>query len=165
MSKLVKHPGRLPAWIVGVLALAAALPLMGQEPQASEKASTPATVHNLAECLHLAAEKQPALAAFRASLAAAQTQQKALDQLRFAVITNPDLPIRRKQSALGVEIADAVLHQAELDNAHAVTRLYFTVIYAREQRKVAEQVVDNFKFYRDTVREAIKKPKAPKEFT
>ena len=113
--------------------------------------------YNLAECLQLAAEHQPALAAHRASLAAAETGRRAIEQMQLASLLARDLPIRKKQSALGVTIASAGLAQAEWETRYAVTRTYYSVVYAREQLQVADDVVASLEFYRDRVSDLVKK--------
>lgn len=104
-------------------------------PAASGQASVP--VYDLNQCLHLA-QQQPRLVAARASLSAAEVQWRALENLP-AIPLMPggrELPIRRKQAALGVEIARAELARAEHDVAYFVTRSYFTVVYATMQKRV-----------------------------
>jgi outer membrane protein TolC len=98
---------------------------------------------SLEECLHLALEQQPAIAAARASLAAAQAQKKALDDLHIPPIVGPgrELRIRRKQADLGVSITLAAVNLAERDTAYAVARTYFATVYARQQQAVTAQVV------------------------
>jgi outer membrane protein TolC len=113
--------------------------------------------------LRITLEKQPALAAYRASLAAAQTQQKALDELRFS--PGHDLSIRRQQACLGVTIAEAGLRQAEADALQKTTRLYFSVLYARTQLKLADEIVVTFGLYHNLVDDAVQKKGAPKEWT
>jgi outer membrane protein TolC len=173
MGKFVNLGRLLATTSAGVLMLMAGLSALAQD-QPAEKLPAPATgkLITLEECLHIAYERQPALAAYRASLASAQTAEAALQQLRGpAVLISPDLPIRRHQASIGVTIAEATLRQAELDTADAVTRMYYTVMYAREQLKVADQVTGDFKFYRDQVKNAVMgKPKKgekapPKEWT
>ena len=51
----------------------------------------------LADCLHLALEKNPRLATQRASLAAAEDGRRALDNLRAPGLLVPELPIRRNR--------------------------------------------------------------------
>jgi outer membrane protein TolC len=117
-------------------------------------AETPLT---LEDCLRMAAQSQPALAAYRASLAAADVQYRGLQKLHVPRFLARDLPIRRQQSCLGVRLASAGLSQAEWDNIYAVTRTYYGVVYAREQLKVAENVAASLKFYRDRVKELVDK--------
>src|SRR5262245_14875346 len=111
----------------------------------------------LGDCLRIAFERQPALAAHRASLAAAESGRRALEKMNLAVVLARDLPIRKQQAALGVTIASAGLAQAEWENRYAVTRTYLSVLYAREQQRVAEDVVSNFRFYLERVSELVKK--------
>jgi len=68
-----------------------------------------------------------------------------LANLRLAALISREIPIRRKQAALGVVIANAGANQAEWETIYAVTRNYFSVLYAREQQKVARDVIDDLK--------------------
>jgi outer membrane protein TolC len=146
---------RLPLKIVTGLgiSLIAAMPALGQsEPQDSPADSSPAVVTEaqvptlgLAECLQIASERQPALAAYRASLAAAQQGYRGVSNLRVPTFLARDLPIRRRQASLGVGAAAATVDQAEHDTAYAVTRTYFSVLYAREQQRIAGDVAEHFK--------------------
>jgi outer membrane protein TolC len=95
----------------------------------------------LPECIHLALENQPELAAWRASVAAAQDQQQALENLHLGALISHDMPIRRKQASLGVVIASAAESQAEFDTAYAVTRSYYSVLYARAQQKDIKSLI------------------------
>ncbi len=91
----------------------------------------------------LALEKQPALAAAQASLAAALAKVKALDNLgTLANLARPDLCIRRQQAALAVLIAEARLHQVEIETRYSVTRLYWTAVYAQDQLRQVEQALE-----------------------
>jgi outer membrane protein TolC len=106
---------------------------------------------SLIDCLRIANERQPTLAAARASLAAHQAAQRGVDELRAPKLLAPDLPIRRKQSLRGVDAAQAELYQAEYDTSYAVIRMYYTAVYARQQFEVAEEVVTGLLFWRDLV--------------
>ncbi|MBL8799890.1 MAG: TolC family protein [Planctomycetia bacterium] len=171
-----QHPWRrLRVWMASGVALSLGTSLWAQAPEperlpppvgaAAAPAAQPPTL-TLIDCLRLACERQPALAAERSSVAAAHTQVRALQQLGAAAkVTNPDLPIRRQQACLGVEIAEARLKQAEQDLGYNVMRLYFTVQYARSQKKIAEEIVESFGTYQKQVSEAVKDGKGPKEWT
>jgi len=89
--------------------------------------------------------QQPAIVAHRASLAAAETQRQALDNMRLASLISRELPIRKQQAAQGVTIASAGLDQAEWETIYAVTRNYFSVIYATKQEAVASGLVNKLK--------------------
>jgi outer membrane protein TolC len=114
-------------------------------PAADPPTATPVPVYTLQDCLAIARSSQPSLHAASSSLAAAQTAQYGLNRLRGGRIIARDLPVRREQAALGVNAAAANMCQVERDTACAVARMYFSVLYAREQRKVAETVVTRLK--------------------
>src|SRR5262249_45269486 len=95
----------------------------------------------LAECLALALQRQPRVAALRASLAAAEDGRRALEALCIPTILDREIPVRRQQAALGVTAATAALDQAERETVYAVTRTFVTVRSARERERVAKGVV------------------------
>jgi outer membrane protein TolC len=101
--------------------------------------------------LQIANERQPTLAAARASLAARLAAQRGVNDLRVPTLLAPDLPIRRKQSLRGVDAAQAELYQAEYDTSYAVIRMYYTAVYAHQQHQVSEEVVTGLVFWRDLV--------------
>ena len=164
---------RLGLHLVGGLAAPALLSLVGAS-AAAEPAPAPMPVKaapvapavaalDLATCRQIAFEKQPALAAARASLAAAYARHEALDHLRLAALIQRDLPVRRKQSAIGVEISQAALNQAEWDTRHDVAFTYLTAVYAREQLAVADQGIADLTSLRDLVAEIINDPLGRKD--
>ncbi len=102
-------------------------------------ASTPTL--SLADCLRIAHERQPALQAYRESLAAAESGSQGLQNMRFAGLFKREMPIRKEQACLGITAAAARLEQAERETNYAVTRTYFAIIFAREQKNVANKVV------------------------
>src|SRR5262249_24053439 len=73
-----------------------------------------------------------------------ETSRRALDHLHTPPFLAPDLGIRRKQAALGVTIAAAGVDQAGHETIYAVTRLYYSIIFAREQVKMADDAVGRF---------------------
>jgi outer membrane protein TolC len=126
-------------------------------------ASAPALT--LAECMRVALQQQPALAAQRASLAAAEEGYRGAEELRIPAFLVRDLPIRRQQACLGVTIAAAGLNQAEWDTIYAVTRTYYGAVYARQQLRVVDDLVNSFRFYQERVRDLVNKGEGPKEWT
>lgn len=96
----------------------------------------------LAGLRHLALEKQPALAAYRASAAATEAKSDALDRMHLAALIRRDLPVRRKQAEQGVLASQAQLRKAEHDTLYGVTRTYLSVLYARQQLAIAERALD-----------------------
>jgi outer membrane protein TolC len=174
MSKAQQPWRRFRVWMASGVALTLAAPLWGQAPEpeklpapvGADVAAAQAPVLTLIDCLRIACERQPSLAAQRSSVAAAHTQVRALNQLGVAAqLTNHDLPIRRQQACLGVEIAEANLKQAEQDVGYNVMRLYFTIQYAQGQKKIAEEIVESFGTYQKQVSQAVKDGKGPKEWT
>jgi outer membrane protein TolC len=103
---------------------------------------SPPTRFTLAELVNLGLERQPALAAARASLAAAESGERGINGMRFAGLFAKDIPIRKQQACLGVTIAAAGLDLAEWETRYAVVRNYYSVIYAREQLKVVHRIRD-----------------------
>jgi outer membrane protein TolC len=109
----------------------------------------------LAACLNLALQRQPRIAAARASLAAAEDGKQSLDNLLLAPLLEPEIPIRRKQACLGVQAAAANLERAEHEAVYAVTRTYYTVLFAREQEIVARGVVNRLTAINEATRRAV----------
>ncbi len=119
-------------------------------PDPDEKAPPRAVVtksasFNLEACRQLALEKAPAVAAARAILGAAEARARAVHNLRCISLISRDIPIRRKQACLGINIGQAAVTQAEWDTIHGVTYCYLSYIYAYKQNQVAEKALDNIK--------------------
>ena len=109
----------------------------------------------LADCLRLALQRQPRVAAQQASLSAALDGQRALETLGFPASLAREVPVRRRQANLGVSAAAAGLDQAQRDATYAVTRAYYSVLYAREQEGVAADVVERLSATRDAAQRAV----------
>lgn len=135
------------AWSAPARADDAPMPLTAIQPVpvAGAAAAPGSLVLSLPECIQMALGQQPELAAYRASLASAQLNSQALQDLRVPRFLARDLPIRRRQASLGVTIAAAGLDQAGYDTVYAVTRLYYSVIYARAQKQVVGKTLDRLK--------------------
>ncbi len=126
-----------------------------------EHAAPPASVVTemtltLPESLHLALQRQPRLAVQQASLASAEDASRALDALKVPTLLERELPVRRQQATLGVTAASAGLDRVEQDTVYAVTRTWFTVLYAREQERVARGVVDRLSATYDAAQRQLK---------
>lgn len=130
-------------FLITILIVAPLSKAADPQPSASTWTAIPAPSMTLSleECLAQALHQQPAVAAQRASLAAAQASQCGLENLHVPTCLVRDLPFRRLQAALGINAAAAGLDLAERDTIYAVTRTYFTAVYARDQEAVAESVV------------------------
>jgi outer membrane protein TolC len=103
--------------------------------------TTEVTAMTLDQAIQLGYEKQPALAAARASYAAAVSGQRALNNMFLPRLITPDYRIREQQACLGVTIAHAGIAQAEWETRYAVTRNYFSVLYVRQQGAVLDGVL------------------------
>src|SRR5207245_2943833 len=129
------------------LAQAAALPTASP---------APVTALTLEDCVRIGLDQQPALAAARASLAAALAQRQALDNLVVAGLVSREVPIRRKQACQGVIIATAGLEQAEWETRYAVTRNFFSVLYAHQQEEVVKALLTRLGRYQDQAKALLK---------
>lgn len=135
------------AWSGAARADDAPQPLTAIQPVPIGGATAPAgpLVLSLPDCIQMALGQQPDLAAYRASLSSAQINSRALQDLRVPRFLARDLPIRRQQASLGVAIAAAGLDQAGYDTVYAVTRTYYSVLYARAQKQVVDKTLDRLK--------------------
>lgn len=121
------------------------LPVLPTAPKPAVVVTAP-TVVDLAAARRLALENQPSLAAYRASLAAAQAKVDALNNLpAVAGLTNSDLKYRRCQADLGVRIAEAQLNQGAWETLEAVGRLYWGAVFANEQLAVVQSALDDLR--------------------
>ncbi|HVS36729.1 MAG TPA: TolC family protein [Gemmataceae bacterium] len=131
-------------------------------PAATVTASAPvvAQVFDLHSCREYAVEHQPAVAAARAALTAAQLKAEALDNLHgLPALLARDLPIRRQQACLGVEAAQAELNAAEWDARYSATYCYLAALYALEQQRTAQDILKKplgLDYLRDTVDTIVK---------
>jgi outer membrane protein TolC len=112
-------------------------------------------IYNVADCIRVAFEKQPALAAARHSVAAKQTASEGLNKFNVNYLFAPDIAQRRQQSCKGVSAAQAELTQAEIDTAYSVTRTYYSAIYARLQHDVAADILTKLELDRADLKRSI----------
>lgn len=120
-------------------------------------AQTTASPLSLDQCIDLAMARQPAIHAAQASLSAAMSGESALNNLRFAGLFSPDVPVRRKQACLGVAIQGAQLRQLEWETRYAVVRNFYTVVYADTQLQLVRNVVRDLTEARDTAKKIVEK--------
>ncbi len=148
------HPAARAVSVTALLALSVAVTASAQPPAGPPKAE-PVRL-TLVDCLRVAMERQPTIAAARASLAARQAAHRGVMELNVPKLLAPDMPIRRKQSLRGIDAANAELYQTEYDTAYAVVRMYYTAVYARQQFEVADEVVRNLRFWQERVRDIVR---------
>ncbi len=118
------------------LVLVALMPLVGRAEEGLPAALPGVSANpplSLRSCRQYALENQPTLAAAQGTLKASIDRFNALENLRVPTLLARDLPIRRKQAALGMSIAQAGVTQAESETLHAVTSSYLGALYAAQQ--------------------------------
>lgn len=99
------------------------------------QANAPLTIQT---CRQIALGNQPTIAATRAALQASLDRVAALQNLRVPKCLARDLPVRRKQSALGVTIAQASIVQSEAETLHGISVGYLGALYAAQQIRLVE---------------------------
>ncbi|MFQ3592000.1 MAG: TolC family protein [Gemmataceae bacterium] len=108
---------------------------------AGPHATTPTPIRleplSLSKAQQLALERSSHVRAAGASLTAAVVRRDAINSLRVPTFVARDLPVRKQQSDLGVSVAQANLHLAQMNIKYAVTYSYLTYLYAKEQEQVA----------------------------
>jgi outer membrane protein TolC len=118
------------------------------------------TPHTLGMCLAIGAERQPAIHAAVASLAASERGYLALMGLRnVAEFFSPDLPVRRMQSQRGIAAAVAEVNKARQENIYDITSLYFKYVYATQQEQTASEIVQQMEAFYAAAVEILKSEK------
>ncbi len=97
---------------------------------------------SLAEALELMNVNHPRIHAAEASLRGSEAGLRGIQNLPLFAKLSPDMKYRKQQSELGIEVSDAGLRQEIRDTSYGVARSYYLVVYSRQQRDLAEQVLD-----------------------
>jgi len=133
----------------------------GEEPAA---AAPPAPVQDkktipeftLGDCIAVAVGRQPALRAVLASQDATIVGQQALNNIGpLGSLLSRDLPVRKQQASQGLVAASADVQKVHNDVVHDVTRLYYSVVYARQQEQFASDVVAQVEAFVDIARKLL----------
>ena len=141
----VRAPGTVPHATVSVRTKA---------PEDEKKDDLPEL--SLGECIAIAVERQPALKAVHASQVATATGQQALQNIRrIGSLVSPDLPYRKEQANRGVIAAAADVQKLHNEVVHDVTRLYYTVVYAKQQEQLADDTVAQIEAFVDIARKIL----------
>jgi hypothetical protein len=112
--------------------------------------------YTLSEALAVGHQRHPQLAALRASMNAALLKQRGLNEVKkTGGFLLPDIDQRTQQGDLGLQAAVAEYQQAEHEVTYAVVRCYYSVVYAREQTKVAKDLVEQLETYLEQVRRIV----------
>jgi hypothetical protein len=129
-------------------------------PPADPVPGTTVTRYTLPEALSIGLTKHPQIAALKSSMNAALMKHRGLDEVKRMVgILQPDIKYREEQSDLGLKAAMAEYEQAQFDVTFAVVRCYYTVVYAREQSRVARELVDQLEANLEQVRKIVEDKK------
>ena len=103
----------------------------------------------LDECIAIAMDKQPAILAARATLAASYDKKAALDNIGLIpTLVTPEMSIRKQQCNLGIEQAEALVLKAQHETRQAVTYSYLMGVYAKQQYRELLEIIDNTKLLR-----------------
>ncbi|MFO0803122.1 MAG: TolC family protein [Gemmataceae bacterium] len=119
----------------------------------------------LGECIAIAVERQPSLKAAHASRDASAIGRQALYNIGpVGSLLTRDLPVRKAQADRGIAAADADVQKAYNEVVHDVTRLYYSVVYAKIQEQHAERVMTQLKAFADISKDLLDSP-TPGEMT
>lgn len=115
---------------------------------------------SLGECIAVALERQPALKAVQHSIAATEAGYRAITNFGTAsTIISPDLEIRKQQAKRGFMASSAEYQKLHNEVVQDVTRLYYTAVYARQQRELADNIVLRMDFLVQVGRAILDDPK------
>lgn len=111
----------------------------------------------LGECVGIAVERSPGLRALRETYAATAASSQALNNIgSIGALLAPDLPVRKQQAACGLRAAAADIQKKHNELVQDVTRLYFTIVYARYQERITDDVVAQLELLIQIARELLK---------
>jgi outer membrane protein TolC len=128
--------------IVPTVPLLASMPVAAQADNGKKVADAALPEYSLGECIAIALERQPSLRAVRSSQDGSAAGMQALNNIgRLGQLLSPDLPVRKEQAQRGAIAVAADVQKTHNEVVHDVTRLYYTVVYARQVGVIAEDVV------------------------
>lgn len=128
-----------------------------KEEKKNEPISMEGKVYDLATLCSLALQRNTEVAAARTSLEAAIAGQQGVEKIRVPTFLQPDLPIRKKQAAVGVSAAEAGVRQAELAAVFGVQYSYVSALYAMQQEQVARAATPRLNQLIKDLKAALKK--------
>lgn len=163
-TKATSMPRSLPTGLfitIGFFVAASSLPatslVYGSEPrllsgQPSQFATQGAArALTLAQCRALALAHHPRIKAKQQSLIAAVEANRALEAMTPGLLSH-QLAVRQQQSQRGLHAASVAVEQAVQITLHDVDRTYFTVLFARDQERLAKAAVDSLAATYDTAK-------------
>ena len=119
---------------------------------------------SLGECIAVALDRQPSLKATKASAAATEAGYRSLTNFGTpATFISPDLEIRKQQAYRGLMATSAEYQKIHNEIVQDTTRLYYTAVYANQQKQVADNVVVQMDFLVKVGRKLLEDVKDPKQ--
>ncbi len=108
--------------------------------------------------IRLGKQNSPILKALRASVQSAQNSLTAIERTNRTLLNSlsPDLPFRQEQARKGLQAAEAELFQAGHDVTYNIVRTYYAAVYAKQQLKVADDLLVQLKIYQEFVEKIVK---------
>jgi outer membrane protein TolC len=140
-------------------------PVNAPQPEPKDNGDKPRPVETgpeltLGECIGIAMERSPSLRALYKTYDATAASSQALNNIgSIGAVLAPDLPVRKQQAARGLIAAAADIHKKQNELVQDVTRLYYTVVYARQQEAIAEDVVAQIELLVGIAKDLLKSPK------
>jgi outer membrane protein TolC len=100
----------------------------------------------------------------QASTAATEASYRALSSFgTVGTIISPDLELRKQQAKRGLMATSAEYQKLHNEVVQDVTRLYYTVVYAKQQQQLVEAVVIQLNYLVKVADELLKNAKDPKD--
>lgn len=120
----------------------------------------------IGECLAIAEANHPSIRMAELSLSQTRMGAAAINNLpRVAEWIKPELPVRRQQAASGIVAAEAAVAKARQEIRYDVCRLYYTVVFAKQQEFIVNEIAEQLKLYKVFVEDYLKStrpdPNAP----
>lgn len=138
-------------------------PLPKPSPLPTGKPS-PAAVKTLTlgECLAIAEANHPSIKMAEASFSQSVKGLSSLEKLPgIATWVKPELPFRKQQSSRGIDAAAANVTKVKQEVTNDVCRMYYTVVYAKQQEVIVNEIVAQLEEYKKIVKEILKQPVPP----
>jgi outer membrane protein TolC len=118
---------------------------------------------SLGECIAIALERQPSLKAVKDSTAATEAGYRALTNFgTVGTIISPDLEIRKQQAKRGLMATSAEYQKLHNEVVQDATRLYYTAVYAKQQKELADYAVLRMQLLVDVGQRLLDTEKDPK---
>jgi outer membrane protein TolC len=146
------------------------LPVQGQDKNNKTDKSPPLSFIEtgpeltLGECIAIAIERHPHLKAVMASTSASTTGYRSLINFgTLGTLISPDLEIRKQQAERGLAGAAGSYQKVHNELVQDATRLYYSAVFAKQQQRVADDVVERLEELVALIERILKEAKTPDE--